>query len=421
LTDRTLRLLRDLVAIDSVNPSLVPGGAGEAAIAEAVAADMRSFGLDVVLQEAAPGRPNVVGVLEGRSPGRALMLCGHTDTVGVAGMQAPFDPVERDGRLYGRGAQDMKGGVAAMLAAARAVAESGGLSAGRLIVAAVADEEHASLGAEALVRQWRADAAVVTEPTDLLIAVGHKGFSWVEVTVRGRAAHGSRPLDGRDAILRMGRVLGRLESLDRELQARAPHPVHGTPSLHASLIQGGKELSTYPDTCTLHVERRTVGREAVDALLPEVERVLGDLRAADPEFEAEARFTFGRLPYETPAGHALPNALEQALRHVGREPRRAGMTFWTDAAILGQAGIPSVVFGPGGAGLHGLEEYVRIDEVLACRAALADVARAFCPGGRSSRGRPSQEGGVSGEGGWGGSQGPSLFGEARGPQPIPPR
>jgi acetylornithine deacetylase len=247
-----------------------------------------------------------------------------------------------------------------------------------LIIAAVVDEEYASIGADALVTRWGADAAVVGEPTDLIIAVGHKGFSWVEVTTEGVAAHGSRPRDGRDAILRMGRVLSRLEALDRQLQSRPPHPILGTASLHASLINGGREMSTYPDRCTLHLERRTISGESVDIALGEVDDILAILKRDDPEFQAHAKFTFGRPPYETPPEHELPKLLEAALAHGGRATSRGGMTFWTDAAILGHAGIPSVVFGPGGAGLHGLEEYVRADEVLACRDALVELARTFC-------------------------------------------
>src|SRR5260370_10579095 len=238
--DSTIRFLRDLVAINSVNPTLVPGAPGEREIAGAIAAEMRRLGLDVSLEEVEPGRPNVVGVLEGREKGRTLMFCGHTDTVGVTGMNSPFTPTERSGRLYGRGAQDMKSGVAAMIAAAGAIAQRG-LPRGRVIVAAVVDEEHSSIGADALVKSWRADAAIVTEPTDLRIAVGHKGFAWVEVDVYGKAAHGSRPADGQDAILRLGRVLTRLEALDRTLQRRSPHPLVGTGSLHASSIKGGRE------------------------------------------------------------------------------------------------------------------------------------------------------------------------------------
>ena len=143
------------------------------------------------------------------------MLCGHVDTVGVAGMGRPFDPIERDGRVYGRGSQDMKSGVAAMVDAARVLVQGGGLAAGQLLIACVVDEEHGSIGADALVTSWRADAAVVTEPTDLAVAIAHKGFEWVEIETEGRAAHGSRPRDGRDAIRLMARVLGGLDALDR--------------------------------------------------------------------------------------------------------------------------------------------------------------------------------------------------------------
>jgi acetylornithine deacetylase len=378
MIDATIELLCELVRIDSVNPSLVSGGAGEAAIAGVVADALRTAGLDVETTDVAPGRPNVVGVLEGRAPGRSLMLCGHLDTVGVAGMEAPFAPVERDGRVYGRGAQDMKGGLAAILGAVRMLGTSGGLAAGRVIVAGVVDEEYASIGAEALVARWKADGAVVAEPTDLVIAVAHKGFSWVEVVTEGRAAHGSRPDEGRDAILDMGRVLGRLEALDRRLQSGPRHPIVGAPSLHASLIDGGRELSTYPDRCALQMERRTLPSEAVEVAWPEMEAILDGLRSEDPHFRASSRFLFGRPAYEVPADHELPGALESALSRVGRTPRRGGVTFWTDAAILGHAGIPSVVFGPGGAGLHGLEEHVRVDEVLACRDAFVELAREFC-------------------------------------------
>ena len=377
MPDPVVALLSDLVAIDSVNPALVPGGAGERKVAERIASELRACGLDVTVSDAAPGRPNVVGVLESTTPGRSLMLCGHSDTVGVAGMEAPFDPVVRGDRLYGRGSQDMKGGVAAILGAARMLA-SEGLPAGRLVVAIVADEEHLSLGADALVREWTADAAVVTEPTDLTIAIGHKGFAWVEVVTQGRAAHGSRPREGRDAILRMGRVLSGLERLDREIQERAEHPFLGTGSLHASLVEGGRELSSYPDRCALQMERRLLTDEPEDTALREVTALLAALRAEDPDFEASARLLFGRPAYETPAGHPLPALLEEALAHQGRSALRGGATFWTDAAILGHAGIPSVVFGPGGAGLHGLDEHVRLSEVVACRDALASLARSFC-------------------------------------------
>jgi acetylornithine deacetylase len=380
--DPVIRLLRELVAIDSVNPSLVPGGAGESQIADAIQVHLRRLGFDVELQEVAPGRPNVIGVVEGRRKGRSLMFCGHTDTVGVEGMAAPFDPVERDGRIYGRGSQDMKGGLAAMIDAAREVA-SEGLASGRLIVAAVVDEEYASVGADALVTRWRADAAVVTEPTDMRIAVGHKGFAWFEIVTKGRAAHGSRPRDGRDAILRMGRVLQGLEQLDRDLSERAGHPLMGPPSLHASLIDGGRELSSYPDRCALKLERRTIPGETDVAFRAEIEALLERLRAQDPEFEGALTPLFSRPPYALAADHDLPRALAEAvgrasgLQRASRADTFVGMSFWTDAAVLGSAGIPSVLFGPGGAGLHSPEEYVEVQDVRRCRDALAELARVW--------------------------------------------
>ncbi len=377
MSDPCISLLRELVAIDSVNPSLVPGAAGEGAIADAIAEHMRRAGFDVTVQEVVPGRSNVVGVIEGAEPGRSLMFCGHMDTVGVEGMRAPFDPVERDGRLYGRGAQDMKSGVAAMIDAAR-VATARGFQKGRIVVAAVIDEEYASIGADALAQLWRADAAVVTEPTDLQIGVAHKGFAWAEIRTAGRAAHGSRPAEGRDAILRMGRVLHGLERLDRDLQARPAHRLMGTGSLHASIIEGGREWSSYPDRCVLRLERRTIVGETGDTFMREIEVLLQELRAEDPGFEASAALTFARPSYEVADGHPLPAALVRAAAANGVSARPVGMSFWTDAAILGEAGIPAVLFGPGGAGLHSTEEYVRLDDVIACRDTLAALALDYC-------------------------------------------
>jgi acetylornithine deacetylase len=161
-------------------------------------------------------------------------------------------------------------------------------------VAAVVDEEHSSIGADALVKSWRADAAVVTEPTDLEIAVGHKGFAWVDVVVEGKAAHGSRPADGEDAIFRLGRVLSRLELLDRTLQARPPHPLMGTGSLHASTIQGGRELSSYPDRATLQMERRTIPGEPESIALNEVIEILDLLSLEDVTFHGTATAVFSR-------------------------------------------------------------------------------------------------------------------------------
>lgn len=366
-------LLRDLVAANSVNPSLVPGAPGEVEAAELVRAALTAAGLDAVVEEAAPGRPNVIGVLEGSVPGPTVLFCGHLDTVGVEGMADPFSPIERDGRLYGRGAQDMKGGVAAMVAAAAELATS--WKRGRLVVAGVADEEHLSLGAEALVRSWSADMAIVTEPTDLRLAVGHKGFAWLDVVARGRAAHGSRPAEGRDAIVMMARALVALADRDAALQAMPEVPFQGTGSLHASIVSGGRELSVYPDECQLQFERRTVGTENGRTALAEVSAILESLSQTVPGFEASARLIADRPAYALDPAHRLPLALRAALEGVGLAGEPTGMSFWTDAAVLGGAGIPAVLFGPGGAGLHSAEEYVLVEDVHACRDILVATVR----------------------------------------------
>ena len=280
-----------------MNPSLVPGATGESDGGRRVAAHMRRLGLDVTLKRPPPGRPNVVGVLDGGAPGRSLMFCGHIDTVGVEGMAAPFEPRRADGRLYGRGAQDMKGGVAAMIDAAR-VAAARGFRAGRLIVAVVVDEEYASIGADALVRDWRADAAMVTEPTDLQIGVAHKGFAWLEVETRGRAAHGSRPADGRDAILAMGRVLARTRGARSATAGAAAAPAARHRSLHASIIAGGRELSSYPDRVPAgHGAPHDAGR-AEHARDQEIAAILGALARATTRSSRRSRPPdFARPPY----------------------------------------------------------------------------------------------------------------------------
>jgi acetylornithine deacetylase len=290
-------------------------------------------------------------------------------------MADPFVPRIERGRLFGRGSQDMKSGVAAMIAAAAVLASA--WTRGRLIVAAVVDEEHASAGAEALVREWRADAAIVTEPTGLAAAVAHKGFAWLEITTRGRAAHGSRPAEGRDAILRMGRVLTALEQLDRDLQAHDPVALEGTGSLHASIIAGGRELSSYPDQCTLQLERRIVSGESGDQVEAEIARLLDRLRHEDADLDVALTRLADRPPYRVDVAHPIVSALQAAIAEAGRSAEPTGMTYWTDAAILGHAGIPTVLFGPGGAGLHGLEEYVNVDDVYVCRDVLVSTARRF--------------------------------------------
>ncbi|NJM06068.1 M20/M25/M40 family metallo-hydrolase [Candidatus Gracilibacteria bacterium] len=370
-------LLSQLVAIDSINPDLVPGGAGESAIAAFIAAWSRAQGLEVVLQEAAPGRPNVIAIARGSGGGRSLMINAHVDTVGVSGMAQPHQPRIAAGRLYGRGAFDMKAGLAAgMLAVATAAQQS---LRGDVLLAAVVDEEYASIGTRALLTQWRSDAAIVTEPTQLRTCVAHKGFVWLEIDNRGVAAHGSRPDLGVDAITRLGPVLSELGQLDVALRERPLHRLLHSGSLHASLISGGQELSSYPARCTVALERRTVPGETTTIVEEQIAALLERCAARDPLLNATLRTTLVREPFEIAEDAAIVEMLQTQARHVlGTTPAIIGDTPWMDAALLSAAGIPTVVFGPSGTGAHAVEEWADLGSVERCAAILGATAHAFC-------------------------------------------
>jgi acetylornithine deacetylase len=370
----------DMVKINSINPSLSPGGAGEAELGTYVADSLSSLGLEVTTTELTPGRVNVVGVLKGRGDGRSLLLNAHLDTVGVKGMHGdPFSAEIRGGRLYGRGAQDMKGSLAAMISAAKALVDGGIQLAGDLLVTAVADEEYLSIGTTDLVKNVTADAAIVTEPTDLTISRAHRGFIWYDIETFGRAAHGSRFREGVDANMRMGRVLSRLEALERDLRARTPHPLAGPPSLHAARLQGGTEISIYAAHCLLEIERRTSPGETERQTTGELQAILDELAAVDPSFKASLKQKFLREPFEVDAEARIVKTLEDACtRRLGSAPRHSGQTYWTDAALLSEAGMEAVLIGPIGSGLHSAEEWVELDSVLDLAYILADTAVHYC-------------------------------------------
>jgi len=378
-SDYLVATLIDLVRIDSVNPSLVPGGAGESQVAAYVADTLKALGMTVTTLEGTPGRPSVIGRLAGSGGGRSLMLNAHLDTVGIDGMVDALAPVIRAGRLHGRGAYDMKGSLAACLAAAKALTDAKATVGGDLVIAAVADEEYASLGTAEVVRHTPVDAAIITEPTELEICIAHKGFVWLEVESIGKAAHGSRFFEGIDANMRMGRFLGRLDRLEQELRARPPHPLVGPPSLHASLLRGGSELSTYAASCRLGIERRTVPGETEAGVRAEIEALVDETAAADPTFRASMRCLLARNAFEVSPDAAIVLAVrEAAARHLGRTPAFIGKPFWMDSAILADAGVETVILGPVGGGAHTADEWVDLESLADLAAILADVATVYC-------------------------------------------
>ncbi|MEV0201849.1 ArgE/DapE family deacylase [Nonomuraea sp. NPDC050691] len=377
--DDPVALLARLVALDSVNPDLVPGGAGETGIAGFCGGWLAARGFEVHRLERRPGRPSLVAIARGAGGGRSLMLNGHVDTVGMAGYDGdPLAPRILGGRMYGRGTFDMKGGVAAMMVAAARAAAPGSLR-GDVIVACVADEEHGSLGTEEVLESFTADAAIVTEPSHLEVTLAHKGFAWFEVEVQGRAAHGSRPDLGVDAIAKAGHFLVALEELGRRLAEGPAHPLLGTGTVHASVIRGGEEPSTYPATCRVTLERRTVPGESADGVERELTAVLGRLAAEVPGFRYRLTRGLHREPFEADPEAAVVRVLTRnAEKVLGRRPVVRAEPFWTDCALLDRAGIPCLLFGVNGEGAHAATEWVDLASLDRLTRILTDTVTEFC-------------------------------------------
>lgn len=374
-----LALARALVACDSRNPSLAADGPGEGAVAHILADTLRTWGFAVDLLDALPGRPNVIARIGGGQGGRSLILNGHLDTVGVDGMtHDPFGAEEREGRLYGRGSADMKANVALMCAAAARAAKHG--LGGEVIVTAVIDEEYGSAGTRAVIASGiTAHAAIVTEPSRLAIAPSHRGFAWLEVTVTGRAAHGSRYDIGVDAVAHAAHLIAELDAYQHQVLATRVHPLLGHASLHVGTISGGTGESIYPDRCTFTLERRTLPGESPTVFTDEVQAAIERVAARIPGFQAEITPGLTQAPNDVPLDHPLVTALMSATALHGEPAPIEGLSCWTDAALLSAAGIPAVCYGAGDIALaHAAEEYVPIAEVTRATDVLESFIVAWC-------------------------------------------
>ncbi len=370
--ETVLQLLQDLIRIPSVNPILAPAESqGELALAEFAQAWLAARGVSAQLEEVAPGRPNVVAAVGPRDRS-TLVLCGHLDTVSATGMDMPpFEARLEGDRVYGRGSYDMKGGVAAAMAAAASLAETE--LGGRVMVALLVDEEHSSCGADHFVARHEADACIITEPTEGRLILTHKGFVWSEITTHGRAAHGSRWDLGASAIGKMGRIIAELERFDQEVLRVRTHPELGPASLHCAVIAGGVGISTYAPECRLQVERRTLPGETPQQVSEELERAVH--RVGE---EATVKAYFHRTPLVCDREARIARCVREAARSItGRAPEEAGVAYWTDAAVFDAAGIPTLNFGPAGEGAHAAVEWVHLDSVVACARVLAETARRF--------------------------------------------
>ena len=374
-----LALTRALVACDSRNPAFASDAPGEGAAAQLLADTLTSWGFTVDTLDAAPGRPNVIARIGGGHGGRSLILNGHLDTVGVAGMtHDPFAADVRDGRLYGRGSCDMKAGVAAMCVAALRAASTG--LGGEVIIAAVVDEEWESIGTRHLLEMGvRAHAAIVTEPTRLAICPAHRGFSWADVRIEGRAAHGSRYDIGIDAVTHAALLLAELDTYQRDVLPGITHPLLGRASFHAGPIHSDGTLSAYPAWCTVGLERRTLPGEDGAHFVHEIEAAIARVAARTPNFQASVKPGLIQRPNDVPVDHALVQGLKAAATAVGAAAPIEGLSCWTDAALFTAAGIPAICFGPGDIGLaHAAEEYCPVDEIAVATDVLTRFITDWC-------------------------------------------
>ena len=271
----------------------------------------------------------------------------------------------------------MKCGVAAMLVAASRAKDLN--LRGDVIVACVSDEEYASIGSFELVKTFKADAAIVTEPTELELVTAHKGFVWLQIAVHGKAAHGSRPAEGVDAIAKMGKVLVALEQMDLDLRANPTHAMLESGSVHASKISGGQELSSYPALCTLEVERRTIPGETLEVIQTQFRTMLEKIKTSDSSFEYSLKMGLERVPHEVAQSELIVQTLlKNATQILERTPNIRSETFWTDCAALSSVGIPSFLFGAVGAGAHSANEWVDLNSVSQLEEILFATIKEFC-------------------------------------------
>lgn len=361
---------------NSINPNLVPGAAGESEIARFITAWLRDHGVDAAEHETSEnGRPNVIARVDGTSNGPTLLLNAHMDTVGVDAMEDPFHPQVENGRLYGRGALDAKGGLTAAMSAMAQLAHD--RPPGDVILTAVVDEEHESIGTEATTNT-DAQGAIVYEPTDLGIVVSHKGFVWVDVDVVGRAAHGSRPDLGVDAVAKASAVTTAVVSLNDNFSRMPEVPFLTRQSIHASTIEGGQERSSYAQHCRIGFEIRTHPGTNSEQILGLIRDRIDDVTAKDPDIEATVSLVLERAGLEGDTHSRVVLALQQAISEVLGSPGAiGGHDGWMDSALLAEAGIPAVVFGPSGEGLHAAVEWVDLESVRQCRDVTVRTAHLF--------------------------------------------
>jgi acetylornithine deacetylase len=374
---RTEKLLAELIALPSVNPAFLPPRhphGGEKRVADFLAATAARAGMEVEFQKVLPGRSNLIARLLPRNKVRqTILLAPHLDTVGADGTK--FIPQRKKGHLYGRGACDTKGSVAAMLSALCELADAKSRpQETEIVFAGLVDEEHAQAGSRAFVGQAsrlsltsgkngdRRDAcptvlAIVGEPTKLQVVTAHKGSLWLELETRGKAAHGATPQFGKNAIHEMARIVDLLETDYAARLQKRKHPLLGTATVNVGTISGGAQPNIVPDRCKIMVDRRTLPGETDAGAQRELAAFLRTKRLSAKISNSKLA---PALPLET--NYKLP-LVQQFLKCAGQS-KPLGVHFFCDAAVLSAGGISSVVFGPGDvAQAHTADEWISLAEL----------------------------------------------------------
>jgi acetylornithine deacetylase/succinyl-diaminopimelate desuccinylase-like protein len=376
-----IELVSNLVRIDSINPWLVKGGAGEAGVGKYIADWLKLLGSEVKLEEVEPGRSNLIARLPGRGAGKSLCLYAHLDTVGCAlWRDAAFTPRLEGDRLYGLGSGDDKGHCAAAMLTLKSIVERKIHLSGDLWLALLIDEEGTSSGAMHFAEHYKPDAMIVLEPFGLgKITVTHQGFGWLDVIVKGRAAHGSAPEVGIDAIMHMAEVIIRLGKLDREKYASTSHPLNGKTVFHTSLITGGTDYATYPSECILGIEIGTQPGETIDDRVAEIKAIFTQVKKDYPNFNGSVRVTLARDPFEASGHHVLWDILAaQIEKELGYQPVPCGENAWGDAALFQIAGVPTLSLGAQGDHFHAPDEWVSVSELVKLVHILEGTVEHFC-------------------------------------------
>ena len=374
-------LLSHLVKIESVTPWLIADGSGEGAIGDAIAEWLADLPVVVTFDELGPRRGNLIARLRGTGGGPTLCVNAHADTVGYANWaDRALEPRMDGDRMYGLGVADDKSGCVAALLALREIAESGVKMRGDLLLAMVADEEGVSIGTEDLVKRYEIDASIVVEPDALpQIVVEHQGFGWIDVIVHGKAAHGSAPQDGIDAIVHMAEVVRRLDRRDRDVFSMTSGLRNGRTVFHTGALNAGTDYATYPSRAVLGIEIGTQPGEHLSDRVREIEETFAEVARERPDFRGEVVVQLDREPFVAEGHEDLVAALDaSATGVIGRPFEPIGLNAWTDAALMQAAGIPTVLLGSAGGNYHAPDEWASISELVSLTRILSDAIPRFC-------------------------------------------